>query len=224
MDAWQREVHAAAIRVLGAAGVGVALPDPRRAGCCGALHLHAGLAGEARRLAGRTLAAFPGSAPIAVDSAGCGAALRDYGRLLDTVEARAFSARIRDVHEVLAAAPRPASSRPVSARVAIQDPCHLRHVQRVHGAVREVLTPYVPDLVELDDDGLCCGAGGAYAALRPELAGAVRERKVAAVERSGATVVASANPGCSLHLGGPLARRGIRVVHPVQLIDEALAP
>jgi glycolate oxidase iron-sulfur subunit len=224
MDAWQRDVHAAAIRVLGASGVGVALPDPWRAGCCGALHVHAGLAAEARRLAERTIGAFPGTAPIAVDSAGCGAALRDYGRLLDTPAARAFSARVHDVHEVLARATLPPVSRPVVARVAIQDPCHLRHVQRAHGAVRQVLAPYVPDLVELDDDGLCCGAGGAYAALRPELAGAVRERKLAAVDRSGATIVASANPGCALHLGGALADRGIRVVHPVQLIDEAVAP
>jgi glycolate oxidase iron-sulfur subunit len=97
-------------------------------------------------------------------------------------------------------------------------------VQRAHVAVRRVLEPYVPDLVELDDDGLCCGAGGAYAALRPELAAGVRARKLAAIERSGATVVASANPGCSMHLAGPLAAAGIRVVHPVELIDQALRP
>jgi glycolate oxidase iron-sulfur subunit len=224
MDAWQRDVHAAVIRVLGAAGVSVALPDRRLAGCCGALHAHAGLLGDARRLAERTMRAFPGDAPVVVDSAGCGATLLDYGRLLGTAEARAFSARVRDVHTVLAATDLPAARRPVTERVAVQDPCHLRHVQRAHQAVRVALRPYVTDLVELDDEGLCCGAGGAYSALQPDLAGAIRERKLGAVRRSGATVVVSANPGCSMHLAAPLAEQGVRVVHPVQLIDQALRP
>ena len=128
---------------------------------------------------------------------------------------RAFSARVRDVHEWLAervdalrppsAAPAPdAAARPV---VAVQDPCHLRHVQRAHLAVRTVLSPFAT-LVELDDEGLCCGAGGAYAAAQPELAGAIRDRKVAAIARSGAPLVASANPGCALHLAAAGRRRG----------------
>ena len=78
--------------------------------------------------------------------------------------------------------------------VTVQDPCHLRHVQRAHLPVRTVLAA-VADVVELDDEGLCCGAGGAYSALQPELAGEIRERKLAAIERAGPQVVASANPG-----------------------------
>jgi glycolate oxidase iron-sulfur subunit len=78
------------------------------------------------------------------------------------------------------------------------------------------------DVVELDDEGLCCGAGGAYSALQPELASAIRERKLAAIararQRSGATVVVSANPGCAMHL----TAAGVRVRHPVELIDEVL--
>jgi glycolate oxidase iron-sulfur subunit len=104
-------------------------------------------------------------------------------------------------------------------RVAVQDPCHLRHVQRVHGATRTVLRPYVAALVELDDAGMCCGAGGAFSVLEPELAGDVRARKLAAIDRSGPTVVASANPGCALHL----AAAGVRTLHPMQLVDAALA-
>lgn len=220
MDAWQRDVHAAAIRVLGAAGVGVALPPPARSGCCGALHSHAGLRAEAQRLAERTMATFPGDAPIVVDSAGCGAALLDYGHLLGSSAAAAFVARVVDVHTHLAGLDLPPARNPIAERVVIQDPCHLRHVQRAHGAVRTVLAPFVTDLVDLDDDGLCCGAGGAYAALQPDLAGRVRARKLDAITRAGATVVASANPGCSMHL----AAAGVRVVHPVQLIDQALGP
>jgi glycolate oxidase iron-sulfur subunit len=99
----------------------------------------------------------------------------------------------------------------------VQDPCHLRHVQKAHDHVRTVLRPFV-EVVELDDEGLCCGAGGAYAAQHPELAGAIRDRKVAAILRSGAAVVASANPGCAMHL----AAAGLVVRHPFELIDEAI--
>ncbi|MGH9124861.1 MAG: (Fe-S)-binding protein [Acidimicrobiales bacterium] len=219
MDAWQRKVHAAAQRVLEEAGAGVAFP---RAGgdCCGALHVHAGLGDQARRLALRVMSSMPGDAPILVDSAGCGAALKDYGHVVATPEAARFAARVRDIHEWLAERmdqlprARDVGTRPV---VAVQDPCHLRHVQRAHAPVRTVLAPYVK-VVELDDDGMCCGAGGAYSALHPELAEPIRERKLAAIERAGARVVASANPGCSLWL----AAAGLDVRHPVELVAEAI--
>ena len=220
MDAWQRPVHAAVMRVLRAAGVNVALPDPRRAPCCGALHVHAGLHDRAQGLARRVLAAFPGEAPILVDSAGCGAALQDYGHLLGTDEARAFSRRVVDVHQWLAERldrlPAPVAG-PVPSAVAVHDPCHLRHVQKAHLAVRAILSRYVP-VVELDDDGLCCGAGGAYAALQPELGTAIRERKLHAIERTGASVVASANPGCTWFL----AAAGVDIRHPLEIVDAAL--
>jgi glycolate oxidase iron-sulfur subunit len=219
MDAWMRDVHVDVQRLIEATGAGVALPG-HGAACCGALALHAGLRSDARGRAEHTIRAFPGDAPILVDSAGCGAMLQDYGHLLGTAEAEAFGARVRDVHEWLAERldrlpPAPAGAhRPT---VAVQDPCHLRHVQRAHQAVRTVLSPYA-DVVELDDEGLCCGAGGAYALTQPELAGAIRERKVAAIARTGASIVASANPGCALHL----AAVGVEAVHPCQLVARAL--
>jgi glycolate dehydrogenase iron-sulfur subunit len=80
-----------------------------------------------------------------------------------------------------------------------------------------VLAP-VADLVELDDEGLCCGAGGAYAAVQPDLARAIRDRKLAAIARAGDPVVASANPGCALHL----AAAGVDVRHPCQILAAAL--
>jgi glycolate oxidase iron-sulfur subunit len=165
---------------------------------------------------------MPGSAPVLVNSAGCGAAMKDYGHLVGTDEARAFSARVKDVHEWLAER---VGDLPEPVRhlgpVIVQDPCHLRHVQKAHQPVRTVLGA-VAEIVELDDDGLCCGAGGAYSALEPELAGQIRERKVAsitrAIERSGATVVASANPGCAMHL----AAAALDVRHPLDLVADAL--
>ncbi len=102
--------------------------------------------------------------------------------------------------------------------MAAHDPCHLRHVQRDHMAVRALLAD-VADVVELDDEGLCCGAGGAYAALQPTLAGEIRARKLAAIGRTGADVVASANPGCSIHL----AAGGVEVRHPMELLAASLS-
>jgi glycolate oxidase iron-sulfur subunit len=214
MDAWQRRVHQAAIRVIGAAGAGVALPGPG-ASCCGALHVHAGLRAGAERLARRVMRAFPGSAPILVDSAGCGAALKDYGHLLGTEEARMFSSRVLDIHQWLAARSDrlpPPTVEPL--RIAIQDPCHLRHVQRSEQSVRVVLAPY-GELLEVADEGRCCGAGGVYSALQPELARQIRTQKVAAIAATGPDVVASANPGCSMWL----AAAGVPILHPVEIVS-----
>ncbi|RMH77765.1 MAG: (Fe-S)-binding protein [Actinomyces sp.] len=223
MDAWQREVHRAVQTVIEAAGVTVR-PTGDLAPCCGALHAHAGLTAGTRRLARRAVARLDGEAPVLVDSAGCGAHLKDYAHVLaSTPSAEAGAAlarRVVDVHEWLAervdALPR---VEPLPVRVAVQDPCHLRHVQKVHPAVRRVLAPFVAELVELDDEGLCCGAGGAYSVFEPDLARRIRERKLAAVERAGADLVVSANPGCALHL----AAAGVAVRHPLELVAEALA-
>jgi glycolate oxidase iron-sulfur subunit len=218
MDAWMRPTHAAALRVMEETGADVALPQPG-ADCCGALHLHAGLRSEAQALARRVVASMPGDAAVVVDSAGCGAVLKDYGELLGTEEAHRFSNRVLDIHEWLAgrADRLPAANRRLAGPVAVQDPCHLRHVQRAHHHVRTVLAPYA-DLVELDDDGLCCGAGGAYAGLHSVMANEIRDRKVDAIAATGASIVASANPGCIVHLSGA----GLDVRHPVDLIAWSL--
>ena len=217
MDAWQRDVHNAALRVMAATGANIRVPDTR-ASCCGALHIHMGLGDEARRLALRTMSAFAGDAPIVVDSAGCGAQLKDYGHLLDTAEARAFSRRVLDLGEWLAPQMHGLNIRGrFVGSVAIQDPCHLRHVQRAHLPWRTVLSA-VADVRELDDDGRCCGAGGSYSITQPELATEIRASKVATIGRTDAAVVASANPGCSIWL----ASTGLDVRHPIQIVDEVL--
>lgn len=218
MDAWQRSVHGAAVALVTACGFGVALPGSG-ASCCGALHVHAGLHDGASSLARRVIESFPGDAPILVDSAGCGAVMKDYGHLLGTEEAVRFAGRVLDIHEWLAdhADRLPAPVRGwVRPRVAIQDPCHLRHVQRVVQPVRTVLSRYA-DLVELPDEGRCCGAGGAYSALEPELARPIRSQKVAVIDSVSADLVASANPGCSMWLAGA----GVKVRHPVEIVADA---
>lgn len=216
MDAWMRETHHNTAKVLHHLGLTYALPGAG-GGCCGALHTHAGLTDASRTLAADVMASMPGDAPIVVNSAGCGAALKEYGHLLGTPAAVAFSARVLDVHEFVAQhIDRLRPARRVGT-VIVQDPCHLRHVQRAQQAVRTVLAP-VANLIELDDDGLCCGAGGAYSAMQPELAGDIRERKLASIARAGGGLVASANPGCAMHL----AAAGLTVRHPIDLLAEAL--
>jgi glycolate oxidase iron-sulfur subunit len=216
MDAWLRDTHRATLRLLRTTGATVARPGTG-GDCCGALHMHAGRADEARRLARRVIASMPGNASVVVNSAGCGAAMKDYGRLLGTDEAQAFSARVHDFAEWLVAQGLP-PMRATGRVVVVQDPCHLRHVQRSHDAVRSALaTAY--ELRDTDDEGLCCGAGGAYAALEPQLATAIRDRKVEALRRAApGAVVASANPGCMLHLRAA----GVDARHPADLLAEAL--
>ena len=227
MDVWQRETHRAVADIAGRVGLSYGVPDARGS-CCGALHTHAGLHESSVRRAELTMSSMPGDAPIIVDSAGCGAAMKEYGSILGTDEARLFSARVVDAVEWLAelmdrsdlaSALAPISSyRPT---VVIQDPCHHRHVQKVHGSTRRVLRDRA-DVLELADDGLCCGAGGAYSLVHPDLAEVVRARKVEAIRSStadrGEVVVASANPGCSMFL----AAAGLRVRHPVDIVRDSV--
>lgn len=218
MDAWQRDIHRATKGVLETAHAGVR-PTGDVAPCCGALHLHAGLRRRAVTLARGLVSGLDGEQPVLVNSAGCGATMKDYGRLLDDAAGARFASRVLDVHEWLAARIDllPAVEK-LDLRVAVQDPCHLRHVQRAHEATRVVLRHFVREVVELDDQGLCCGAGGAYSWFERDSARAIRSRKVAAIDRAGVGAVASANPGCAMHLDGG----GVTAVHPMTLAWAAI--
>lgn len=227
MDAWQRSTHRSVAALIESAGFTYGTPT-RAGSCCGALHSHAGLTDEAQNLAKSVMTSMPGTSPIVVDSAGCGAALKDYGHLLGTPEAHAFSQRVFDIHEwlephmatIMQSRDTASIDLLIKPSVIVQDPCHLRHVQKTHLAVRSILSPVV-NLIELDDDGLCCGAGGAYSVVEPELAGQIRDRKVSnilAKSPTTNTLVASANPGCLMHLQAA----GLVVKHPVDILAEAL--
>jgi glycolate oxidase iron-sulfur subunit len=227
MDAWQRSTHRSVAALIESAGFTYGTPT-RAGSCCGALHSHAGLTDEAQNLAKSVMTSMPGTGPIVVDSAGCGAALKDYGHLLGTPEAHAFSQRVFDIHEwlephmatIMQSRDTASIDLLIKPTVIVQDPCHLRHVQKTHLAVRSILSPVV-NLIELDDDGLCCGAGGAYSVVEPELAGQIRDRKVSnilAKSPTTNTLVASANPGCLMHLQAA----GLIVKHPVDILAEAL--
>lgn len=214
MDVWMRPVHQAAVDVLEAAGVAARWPADGL--CCGAMHAHQGRHDEAVELARRVMAAFPGDERIVVDSAGCGAALKEYGALLGTPEARAFSARVVDfseVEELLTLRPIQ-DDRPV---VGYQHACHLRNVQKVVQPPLRLLTEVAGlDVREGDEPGVCCGAGGAYAAYQPALAAAMRDRKAA--DLAGLGTVVTTNPGCHMHL----AAAGLPMRHLAEVLADRL--
>jgi glycolate oxidase iron-sulfur subunit len=226
MDGLFRHVHAATTRVLAANGFEV-LEIPGQA-CCGALHAHVGDRDGARVLARRNLAAFrdlPAGVAIAVNAAGCGAMLKEYGRLLEgeplAAEARALAARAKDVSELLAAqGPRPGG--PLELRVAYDPPCHLLHAQGVAAEVEKVLGA-VPglDRVRHVEAELCCGSAGSYSFAEPGMSRAVLARKVAALRAAAPHAVVTGNPGCAMQIGAGLAAQGdrTRVLHPVELLD-----
>ncbi len=217
--------NAATARVLARNGFEVVVP--REQGCCGALHAHAGDIEFAHTLARRNLSAFAaaGADVVVVNSAGCGAAMREAGAWLPG-EGEAFAASVRDVAEFLdEVGLRPPRGR-VEARVCYDDPCHLVHGQRVAQAPRRLLAQ-IPgiSLLSHDDPTSCCGAAGIYNLTHREMSGAVLERKLRSLAAVDPDVVATGNPGCLMQLRAGLERAGLRarVVHPIDLLDAAYA-
>src|SRR5438874_5403855 len=220
MDGLFAHVHDATVRTLGVNGW--AVREVPGQVCCGALHAHAGLRDEARLLARANVAAFgPGDEPIVVNSAGCGAMLKEYGHLVD---ATSFAARVRDVTELLAAGGGPRPGAPVDVQVAYDPPCHLLHAQRIADEPLRVLAAIpVLRIVPLSDAAQCCGSAGLYTLLEPAMSRAVLAPKLASLRAAAPHVVATGNPGCLMQLGAGLAASGLSagVRHPVELLDES---
>lgn len=221
MDVWFSPVHVASIELLRRCGYDVIVPDNQT--CCGALAAHDGDAKSAERLASVNVAAFSDVDLLVVDSAGCGAHLKEYEHWAGEPGA-SLSTKVRDVTEVVAEAitngrlPISSSRR---GRVAVQDPCHLRHVQRIIAEPRQIIAAAGYEPVEIDPDGRCCGAAGIYSLLQPELSAQLGENKAKQVRTVEASIVASANPGCEMQLRSYLGE-GYTVVHPVELLWNAV--
>jgi glycolate oxidase iron-sulfur subunit len=224
------DVNAATARVLAAEGCEVIIPATQ--GCCGALLVHAGQEEGALDFARRTIDTFEAADvdTIAINAAGCGSTMKEYGWLLRddpayAERARAFSAKCRDIMEILAELEPRAPRHPLPLRVAYHDACHLQHAQGVRAQPRSVLAT-IPDLevVEIPESALCCGSAGIYNMVEPEPAMQLGDRKVANVLKTGADVLASANPGCLLQIQNGLHRAGrdLPVVHTVELIDASI--
>jgi glycolate oxidase iron-sulfur subunit len=224
MDTLFPHVHGAPRRTLAANGYRVL--EVAGQGCCGALHDHAGGTEVARELARVNVEAFAARADlVAVNSAGCGAILKDYGHLLGTADAASFSGRVRDVTELLAdAGPRPGG--PLPLEVAYDAPCHLQHAQRVHEAPMAVLRAIQGLRVRmLPGADRCCGSAGIFTLVQPAMSRAVLADKIEGLRAADPIpeVVATGNPGCVMQIGAGVLAAGlpIRVMHPVELLDEA---
>jgi len=221
----------AAIAVLAENGCDVVCPPSRP--CCGALAAHFGDLEAARELARRTIDAFPdaddGLDAVVVSSAGCGSAMKEYGRLLDhdpawRERARRFTGRVRDWNEYLAQL----SLRPPAGggglRVAYSEPCHLVHAQRISAAPRALLAA-IPGvtLVPFEGQESCCGAAGLYSVTQPEQSLALLDQKMRHLAAARPDVIVTANPGCHLQLRSGAARHlpGVEVLHVAELLERA---
>ena len=223
-------VHRATARVLARCGIQATAPAAQ--GCCGALHAHDGDIDFARELARRNIDGLEatGDTPIIVNSAGCGAAMKEYGDLLAhdrhyAERARRFAARVRDVTEYVAAIGIPGGAS-FPAKVTYQDPCHLAHAQRIREAPRQLLGEVAGcELVETAGADMCCGAAGIYSLVQPEMSSELRSRKAAQFREHRPAVILTANPGCQMQYEAAVREAGIdaRVMHVVEFLDEALA-
>jgi glycolate oxidase iron-sulfur subunit len=223
-------VNAATVRVLAALGCEVVVP-PEQA-CCGAMMAHTGGEREAMAAARRIIECFEraGVDVIAVNSAGCGSNIKEYGHLLrddpDFAErAKAVAAKCRDISELIAELGMEPPPKPIRLRVAYHDSCHLQHAQGVRSQPRQLLKAvHGLEAVELPESVICCGSAGVFNLIEPKPARELADRKARFIIESGAQALVSANPGCLLQIAGALRRAGhpLPVLHIVELIDAAL--
>lgn len=222
-------VNQATVRVLAADGFEVFAPRAPR--CCGALMLHSGYEEDAFVLAKQLIETFADCEIVAVNAAGCGSSMKDYGHLLaDDPEwadrARDFSAKVRDVSELLDRADSVAPRHPVQMRIAYHDACHLAHAQAVREEPRRLLRD-VPgvEIVEPADSEICCGSAGLYNLFQPEAAAELGRRKAENLVAAGAEAIASGNPGCTLQIAAHLEQMGkdIPIYHPMEILEASIA-
>lgn len=221
--------NAAAARVLDRLGITVAaVPDT---GCCGAIDYHldaqaAGLARARRAIDAWWPAIASGAESVVITASGCGAFVREYAHLLRddpayADKARAVVERVRDLVEVLRDAPLETLARAGDApRVAVHDPCSLRHAQKLGGQVATVLSRVGVPLAPVTAPPHCCGSAGTYSIMQPQLSRELRDRALESLEQSAPDVVATANIGCQVHLDGA-GRTPVR--HWIELVDEVLS-
>ena len=224
------QVNAATARVLSAEGCDVISPPGQ--GCCGALSLHGGRRAEATAFARKTIATFEqaGVDAVIVNAAGCGSAMKEYGHLLAddpawAERAAAFSGKVRDLSEYLAELGPAAPRAELKLTIAYHDACHLGHAQRITAQPRKLLRD-IPGvtLIDIADGGTCCGSAGIYNLVQPEAAAELGARKANAVQATGADLLVSANPGCSLQIAKALAAAGhpLPVAHIAEVLDASI--
>jgi glycolate oxidase iron-sulfur subunit len=201
---------------------------PRNQSCCGSLMGHNGELELARKLARQNLDAFPleDLDAIIVNGAGCGSFMKRYRHLLpDDPRARLWDEKVRDIHEWLVKIGiQPPSPIPHPLKVTYHEACHLVHGQKISQQPRELLRS-IPgvELVELPEATWCCGSAGIYNITQPEMSQALLERKVKHIAATGATIVATGNPGCigQIRYGAQRSGLTVEVAHPITLLARA---
>ncbi len=223
------KTNAASVRLLNRAGYEVVTPPEQV--CCGALYAHGGRLELARKCARRNIEVFEAHdlSTIVINAAGCGSTLKEYGELLRADpawagRARQFSAKVKDLTEVLVAGSGSRSdagpARPSDARVTYHDACHLAHPQRITKQPRDLLRAAAPGrLVELAESDVCCGSAGSYNLTEPAMAERLQRRKIEQILRTGARVVVTTNPGCLLQIQAGLRKAGAREIEVLHLAD-----
>jgi glycolate oxidase iron-sulfur subunit len=221
-------VNRATVDVLVAEDFEVHAPSVPR--CCGALAMHSGEEPDAIELAKKTIESLEGYDFVAVNAAGCGSAMKHYVHLLSgergwSERAEAFSAKVRDVTELLADDEPRALRNPVAMTVAYHDACHIGHAQGIRAQPRALLAA-IPglEIVEPANPEICCGSAGIYNLLQPEAARELGDMKAKHLADTGADAIAAANPGCVLQIDARLraAGRSMPVYHPVELLDMSI--
>jgi glycolate oxidase iron-sulfur subunit len=224
------DVNSATVRVLAAEGCEVLIPPSQ--GCCGALSVHNGRKAEAQRFARRLIDTFEqtGMDYFVVNAAGCGSSLKEYDVLLaDDPEyagrAAAFTAKVRDLAELLDQLGPVATRHPLALTVAYHDACHLGHAQGIRAQPRALLRG-IPGLVvrEIADPEICCGSAGIWNVLNPEPAAELGDRKARDVLATGAELLVTANPGCLMQVAAGVRRAGgqIALAHTAQVLDASI--
>jgi glycolate oxidase iron-sulfur subunit len=226
-------VNAATIRVLTANGCEVVIPKSQ--GCCAALPAHQGQTQQAQALARQMIDSFADTDvdAVIINAAGCGHTLKEYHHILEKdpdyqAKAQQFVAKVKDIQEFLmeVGITTPLSPlHPQDLKIVYQDACHLLHGQKISAQPRQMLRQ-IPGvhLQEPLDAALCCGSAGVYNMLQPEVADQLGQQKVENLVKTGAAVIASANPGCSLQIAKHLRSQGqhIQLLHPIELLDYSI--
>lgn len=229
MDSVFPRINEATVRVLIRNGCEVVIPNGQS--CCGAVQHHNGDMVTAEELAKKNIDAFErsGADRILVNSAGCGAQMKEYGNILEndpeySERARAVSSKISDVLEFLATLPMDKKLEKLMMKVTYQDPCHLAHVQGIRKEPRDLLNS-IPglDLVEMGDPDSCCGGAGTYAITQRELSERILSKKMDDIISINPDAIVTANPPCIMQFYSGIRKTGMKaeVLHVVELLDRA---
>ena len=227
------KVNEATARVLTANGCEIVVPQGQ--GCCAALPEHQGQTEQAQALARQMIDSFEGTNvdAIIINAAGCGHTLKEYGHILQDdpnyrEKAKEFAGKVKDAQEFLAQVGLTAKLSPLvdgELKIVYQDACHLLHGQKISLQPRQLLQK-IPGvkLREPVDAALCCGSAGVYNILQPDVADELGRQKVDNLVNTGAELIASANPGCSLQIKKHLQQQGkeITLMHPLELLDYSI--